>query len=190
MWEYYYLEQLNWYTWLGDVGTVVMHICLIRISGCGDSIYHISCCRYRLKVSSVTDGTSVALIGMAVLTCWLAVAAVVTYMYSWSWEVELWSPVAVYAALGDSFTSLVLDWYATLSVMFNLFVFFLRHTNTSSKNDDCCCNATPIPMKSTGNTSFTIALVLCEAGVVEAAVVVTDAGGMATGSEGSFELER
>ena len=91
----------------------------------------------------------------------------------------------MYAALGDSFTSLVLDWYATLSVMFNLFVFFLRHTNTSSENDDCCCNATPTPMKSN-----TIALMLCEAGVMEAAVVVTDTGGVATGSESSFELER
>ena len=82
----------------------------------------------------------------------------------------------MYVALGNSFTSLVLDWYATLSVMFNLFVFFLRHTNTCSENDDCCCNATPTPMKS--NTSFTIALVLCEAGVMEAAVVVTDTGGV------------
>ena len=35
-----------------------------------------------LWVSSV--GVSVALIDVAVLTCWLAIAPVVTYMYSWS----------------------------------------------------------------------------------------------------------
>ena len=39
--------------------------------------------------SSVTDSTSVSFIGMVVLTFWLAVASVVTYMYSWSWEVGL-----------------------------------------------------------------------------------------------------
>ena len=65
---------------------------------------------------------------VVVLTCWVDVVFGVTYVYSWSWEMGLLSPVAVYAALGDSFTSLVLDWYATLYVIFSLF--FFRHTNT------------------------------------------------------------
>ena len=69
------------------------------------------------------------LMDVVVLTCWLGVAVVITYMYSWSWEVELRSPVAMYAELEDTFTSLVLDWYATLSLTFIL-LFFLRYTNT------------------------------------------------------------
>ena len=150
----------------------------------------------RLKVSSVSAGISVALMDVVVLTCWLAVAAVVTYMYSCSWELELRSPVAVYAALGDSFTSLVLDWYATLSLLFSLLDFFLRHTNTMIMMTAAVMitnsiPATPTPTKN--DASFTIAPVLCEVGVVEAAIVVTDTGGVVTGSEGrdvGFELKR
>ena len=129
------------------------------------------------------------------VTCWLSVETVVMYMYSWSWEVELLSPVAVYAALGDSSPSLVLDWYATLSVMFSLLVFFLRHTNTVIKMTAVVMStnnipATPTPIKN--DVSFTIAPVLCKFGVVEAATVVTDTGGVATGLEGrnvSFKLK-
>ena len=125
---------------------------------------------------------------VVVLTCWLSVEAVVTYMYSWSWEVKLRSLVAVYAALGDSFTSLVLDWYATLSVTFILFLFFLRHTNTVTMMTAAVMSTNSVPPTPTPTNSVTTALVLCEVGVVEAAI---DTGGMATGSEGrdvGFEL--
>ena len=99
----------------------------------------------------------------------------------------------MYAVLGDSFTSLVLDWYATLSMTFNLFVFFLRHTNTVTMMTAAMMNTNSVPPTPTPTNSVTTALVLCEVGVVEAAIAVTDAGGGGTGSEGrdvGFELER
>ena len=80
----------------------------------------------------------------------------------------------MYAALGDSFTSLVLDWYATLSVTFTLLVFFLRHTNTVTMMAAAVMStnsvpATPTPTKS--DISLT-APVLCGGGVVEGATEV------------------
>ena len=128
---------------------------------------------------------------VVVLTCWLSVEAVVTYMYSWSWEVKLRSPVTVYDALGGSFTSLVLDWYATLSVIFILFLFFLRHTNTVTMMTAAVMSTNSLPPTPTPTNSVTTALVLCDIGLVKAAIVVTDTGGVATGSEGGdvgFEL--
>ena len=94
--------------------------------------------------------------------------------------------------MGDSFTSLVLDWYATLSVMFSFLVFFLRHTNTAIMMTAAVMStnsvpATPTPTKS--DASFTE---LCRFGV-EAAFVVTDNEGVTTSSESKdvgFELER
>ena len=66
------------------MGTVVTYAGLVAVGIAYATLVEVGI----LWVSSVTDGTSVAL-GMVVLTCWLAVAAVVTYMYSWSWEVGL-----------------------------------------------------------------------------------------------------
>ena len=83
-----------------------------------------------LQILLVVVGALVGVFAPLEVVTFMSVAAVAAYMYSWSWEVELWSPGSVYAALGDSFTCLVLDWYATLSVTFSLFVFFLRHIST------------------------------------------------------------
>ena len=100
---------------------------------------------------------------------------------------ELWSPVAVYAALGDSFTSLVLDWYATLSVSmtFSLFFFFLRHTNTAIMTVAAVMSNSSIPAAPAPAISdilLTLAPVLCGGGVGEEATEVMKC--VTTGSEG------
>ena len=65
------------------MGTVVTYAGLVAVGTAYATLVEVEI----LWVSSV--GVSVALIDVAVLTCWLAVAAVVTYMFSWSWEVGL-----------------------------------------------------------------------------------------------------
>ena len=99
---------------------------------------------------------------------------------------ELWSPVAVYVALGDSFTSLVLDWYATLSVSmtFSLFFFFLRHTNTAIMTVAAVMSTSSIPAAPAPAISdilLTLAPVLC-GGVGKEATEVLKC--VTTGSEG------
>ena len=79
----------------------------------------------------------------------------------------------MYAALGDSFTSLVLDWYATLSVMFSLFLFFLRHTNTVIMMAAAVMSTNSVPATPTPTKSVMIALVLCGIGVVETSAPAT-----------------
>ena len=67
------------------MGTVVTYAGLVDVEIAYATLVDVE----RLKVSSVSAGISVALMDVVVLTCWQAVAAVVTYMYSWSWEVGL-----------------------------------------------------------------------------------------------------
>ena len=77
----------------------------------------------------------------------------------------------MYAALGDSFTSLVLDWYATLSV---IFIFFLRHANTVAMMAAAVMSTNSVPATATPTNSdiSLTAPVLCGSGVVEGATEV------------------
>ena len=79
---------------------------------------------------------------------------------------------------------------------FSLLVFFLRHTNTVTMITAVVMSTNSVPATPTltnSDTLFMIAPVLCGGGVVGAAIVVTDTGGVATGSESrdvGLELER
>ena len=70
----------------------------------------------------------------------------------------LLSPVAAYAALGNSFTPLVLDWYATLSLTFSLF--FFRHTNTVTMMTAAVMSINIVPATPTPTKSDTLLMVL------------------------------
>ena len=83
-----------------------------------------------LQVLLVIVGKLVGIFAPLEVVTLMSVAAVAAYMYSWSWAVDLWSPLSVYAALGDRFTSQVLEWCATLAMTVSLFVFFLKHIST------------------------------------------------------------
>ena len=64
------------------MGTVVTYAGLVAVGIAYATLVEVGI----LHSSSVTGGL---LMDVVVLTCWLAVAPVVTYMYSWSLEVGL-----------------------------------------------------------------------------------------------------
>ena len=70
---------------MGDVGTEVPYAGLVDVEIAYATLVEVG----RLSDSSVTGGISVALIDVVVLTCLIAFADVVTYIYSSSWEVGL-----------------------------------------------------------------------------------------------------
>ena len=73
----------------------------------------------------------------------------------------------------DSFTLLmILDWYATLSVMFGLFVFFFRHTKTVIMMTAVVMSVPATPTPTNSDILLTVAPLLYCVGDVEASIVV------------------
>ena len=90
----------------------------------------------------------------------------------------------MYTALGDSFTSLVLDWYATLRVTFILFLFFLRHTNTVIMITAVVMNTNSVPATPTPINSDTLLMALSSLLVVLKCVARVTTG---SGVDGKLE---
>ena len=110
------------------MGTVVTYAGLVAVGIAYATLVEVGI----LWVSSV--GVSMALIDVVVLTCWLA-DAVMTYMYSCSWELELWSPVAVYGHFHLTGAGLVCHIVCDIQ-----FACLLPQTHQHSDNDDSCCD--------------------------------------------------